>query len=194
MNRHSIFAIFIILLVGCASRTITPAKNPVTLLQIQSRSEAIEIPPPAITRVPQNVYLRWVPPPEPDASQIASYNLYYATSPDFCGMSIIPLGNVTNSAVTDLVGGVQYYFAVTDISTNGYESDFSPVLPYVPRLVMDLMFAFNQPVTNVVLQASPDLIHWQDLGVIPTNGIWRVTADTNFPVMIYRSAATTIPQ
>lgn len=190
MIKQVSISVLFILLVGCASQVVPPEKYPVTLVQKQSRSEAIVIPPPPVTRVPQDVQLQWSPPAGPDASQVVSYNIYYGIEPDMWCANVLPVGNATNATVPGLVGGELYYFAVTDLGPDGGESDYSPIVPYVPHLVLDLMFAFNQPVTNVVLQASPDLIHWMDLGSIPTNGTWRVQFDTNNPTLIYRAYAT----
>lgn len=188
-----IWPIAFVIITGCASQIENPAKSPVTLVQRQSRSEAVVIPPtpPPVTRVPQDVQLQWSPPKEPDASQVVSYNIYYGFEPDMWCASVLPVGNVTNAVVPGLVGGAQYYFAVTDLGADGGESDYSPILPHTPKLVMDILFAFDQPVTNVVLQTSTDLIQWRDFGMIPTNGTWRVTADPSSPWIFYRGMGTT---
>lgn len=190
MGTKIIFPI-LLLISGCASPAAKPKTAPV-LFTRQLQSQVVIVPQPPVSRVPQDVSLQWIPPAEPDAAQVVSYNLYVGTSPDLWGASVIPVGDVTNAVVPGLVGGNPYYFAITDLGVDGTESDYSLIVPYTPALVVDLRFAFDQPVTNVVLQASPDFIHWQDVGIIPTNGVWRITPDTRNPMVIFRSSATTV--
>jgi hypothetical protein len=176
--------------VGCTSINTPPAQPVHRTVTLFSNSE-IAVPVAGITRVPQSVGLEWDAPADAGPDEIASYNLYVANDPAIWDGSIIPLGNVTNYTVTGLVGGAQYYFAVTDVDTNGSESDFSDILGTTTHLVLDLSFAFEQPVANVTLQASPDLIHWGDLGMIPTNGTWRVFPDPSIPALFYRGMGAT---
>jgi hypothetical protein len=184
--------IFMLLLGGCAVQTDPLEKSSITIFRKQSQSVAIVIHPPAISRVPQDTQFQWSPPAYPDSEKVDSYNLYYGTESG-CYSNKVHLANITNGVTPGLLGGITYYVAVTDQDVDGGESDFSNEAIYTPPLVMDLRFAFDQPVTNVVLQASTDLVRWQDLGTVPTNGTWRVTADPNVPMVIYRSAAQTTP-
>lgn len=170
---------------GCSTVKVQTPKI-VLVKQLQS----VIAPTGSINRVPQDVGFVWSPPPEPDASQVVAYNLYYGTE-SHCYRNKIHLDNVTNGVTPSLLGGITYYIAVTDQDVDGNESNFSKEANYTPPLVMDLMFAFDQPVSNVVLQVSPDLIQWQDFGAIPTNGVWRVTANPSAPVGFFRGKATT---
>jgi hypothetical protein len=83
------------------------------------------------------VDLQWGP--SPDAAtpgKITGYKIYYApgdfTQPPTNGLPpiaplFISVGSQTNGSVTNLVGGLTYFFAVVSIDSDGVESDYSNV-------------------------------------------------------------------
>lgn len=67
------------------------------------------------------VLLTWDPNPEAD---IAGYRIWYGTNSRVYPF-IIDVGNVTNTIVTNLAGGLTWYFAATAYNTSSLESDLS---------------------------------------------------------------------
>lgn len=187
MIQRVLILIPVILLAGCASQTVPLKKTSVTLVIRQSQSQSEVVLPPLITRVPQEVRLAWNPSSDSD---VTNYSICYGTE-SHCYTHVIYAGLETNCIAINLVGGLAYYFAAMAEDAQGFGSDFSPELVYVPKTVMDLLFAFDQPVANVTLQTSSDFVRWQDLGTTPTNGTWRVTPDPSIPATFYRGKATT---
>ena len=194
LTTNSSLLAFLLLLTGCTAPAPqnTVSVKPIAVPKRQLQSQSVITQPAPVTEVPQDVKLEWNPSPDTENEVVSGYNIHYGIQSGTYD-NIIPAGDFTNATALGLLGGVTYYFAATAVDDQGVESDFSPELAYAPPLVMDLRFAFDHPVTNVVLQASPDLIHWQDLGTIPTNGTWRVKVDTNRPVNFYRSEGTLTP-
>ncbi len=74
------------------------------------------------------VTLAWDANSEPD---LAGYKLYYGTSPGTYP-NVMSLGLVTTYTVTNLTDGVAYYFALTALDTEGFESGKSNEVSYTP--------------------------------------------------------------
>ena len=72
--------------------------------------------------------LSWDPPiTNADGSpltDLSGYRIYYGTSPGVYG-TVIDVGNLITSTVTNLAGGSLYYFVVTAYDLSGNESQFS---------------------------------------------------------------------
>lgn len=190
---------FLILTAGCASTAVDSKPHLVSVTSFAQPAEVIS-PQGSITVLPFNAEMGWDPSTNTDGVVIASYNLYYGTESRFnndgtwmIGYSnVIPLGDVTDAVAPGLKGATTYYFAVTAVSQDGIESDFSDEITNTIPLVMDVAFQFDQSVTNETLQWSPDLSQWNNLGTIPTNGVWRLTGDSS-AARFYRGKATSIP-
>ena len=172
---------------GCAAPSSPPTATTSTVRQIQSRAQPLFVvnpSPPSANVVLVDVGLAW------DASASSgevSYNLYYGTGTGAYSNKL-SVGTSLTAMVTGLRTGQPYFFAVDAQDAQGIESALSPELVYYVPMSLDLFFTFNQPVTNVTLQASPDLSHWVGLGTIPTNGVWRVTPNQSVPMGFYRGA------
>lgn len=79
------------------------------------------------------VNLSWQPSPD---TNVIGYNIYYGTA-SRAYTNEISLGNNTSATISDLVGGVTYYFAATAYDAAGDESDFSNEIQYnVPTSVI----------------------------------------------------------
>jgi hypothetical protein len=66
-------------------------------------------------------------------SAVAGYRLYEGIAPRTY-TKVIDVGNATTATIQDLVGGVTYYFALTEYDTNGQESALSDEIPYTVPL------------------------------------------------------------
>lgn len=75
---------------------------------------------------PHTVTLAWNP---STPNTIAGYHLYVGTASKVY-TNIVDSGGSTSVSVTNLSGGVTYYFAVTAYSPIGLESDFSNEISY----------------------------------------------------------------
>jgi hypothetical protein len=105
-----------------------------------------------------DVNLAWDPSPD---TNVVGYAVYYATKSDFfkngpegmCFSSTQTVGNVTNYTVPRLVEGTTYYFAVTALSDQGLQSEFSNVLiltntpPLLPPENFQIVSSDKQDVT-----------------------------------------------
>jgi hypothetical protein len=60
---------------------------------------------------------------------VAGYRLYYGVNSGVYTQKT-DVGGATTASVSDLIGGLSYYFAVTAYDTNGYESGFSSEIQY----------------------------------------------------------------
>lgn len=72
-------------------------------------------------QAPVRVLLSWDPNPEPD---IAGYRIHYGTNSRVYP-TILDVGNVTCTVVTNLTECTLYYFAATAYNTSALESDLS---------------------------------------------------------------------
>lgn len=79
----------------------------------------------------QSVTLAWDR--EAATNNIASYHVYWGVASRVYTNSISAGTNIT-ATVTNLVRGVNYYFAATATATNGLESDYSLEVSYRPPL------------------------------------------------------------
>lgn len=64
---------------------------------------------------------------------VTGYRVHYGTVSENYNSSIA-VGNVTNVTVPGLASGTVYFFAVTAINSNGFESDFSNHVSFLPGL------------------------------------------------------------
>lgn len=175
--------LFLIFLLGCVTRPQPKVK----MVSALSRQSTIQVFPFAgITRVPQDVHVAWSPPVD---FSPAGFNVYYGVDPDLESSTMIPVGTTTNTVVTSLAGGTQYYFAVTDFDGFGDESDLSQIVPYTTPLKLDITFTFNGAATNVVIQQSTNLNNWSTFDATATNGVYRINAPQDIPVVFYRAMA-----
>lgn len=178
MNQLFTFVTLMVLLTGCA----TSQSKPATLISRQSSDQPIPFY--GITRVPVDVHVAWSP---PDDFSPAGFNVYYGVDPDLENSTMVPVGTTTNTVVTSLAGGTQYYFAVTDFDWFGEESSLSEIVPYTTPLKLDVTFAFDTIVTNITLQESADLKHWSTLDATSTNGVYRIVPRVGIPMEFFRA-------
>ena len=87
------------------------------------------------------VTLAWDPSPDPDLS---GYKLYYGAATGNYTNSI-QVGNATTATVSNLTGGVTYYFAATALNSIALESVFSAETSYTTLLPMN-----QQPTLNAL--------------------------------------------
>ena len=129
----------------------------------------------------ESVILAWDPTP---GSTIAGYRLYEGTIPNVYP-TMLDLGNSTTVTVSNLVGGVTYYFAVTAYDDTGLESPLSAPISYavpLPRPTLGLNVAANQPVLTCSapagyifnVQASTDLTNWTVIGTATATAVGSV--------------------
>lgn len=95
-------------------------------------------------RMAEAVIIEWKPSPEAGLpGKIAGYKLYYGpqdfTNPPTDGVPMIApfsqfVGSSTNVVITNLAGGVTYYFAAVAVDSDGIESPFSNVAMFVAPL------------------------------------------------------------
>ena len=94
-----------------------------------------------------NVTLAWSASP---STEVTGYRLYYGTASSTYTVSVV-LGNVTTNTVTDLVGGVTYFFAVTAHDANEVESEFSNEISYTVPMNADLpTIVLTSPLDGVI--------------------------------------------
>ena len=87
------------------------------------------------------VTLAWDPSPDPDLS---GYKLYYGAATGTYTNSI-QVGNATTATVSNLTGGVTYYFAATALNSIALESVFSAETSYTTLLPVN-----QQPTLNTL--------------------------------------------
>jgi hypothetical protein len=166
-----------ILLAGCAAiPQPAPDLNPAHASMVTKQSfaqatpESVTAPNPAtITLLPfASVVLDWTPPTNVDG---CTFNVY-------CGTESGVYSNLMNVAdatatVSNLTASQTYYFAVTAVSPDGIEGDFSnEFVWHAPQWVL-----IHFPETTIAIQSSPDLVHWVDRpDAVQTNGDWLLRA------------------
>ncbi len=125
-----------------------------------------------------SVTLAWDATP---GDNIAGYRLYSGVSSGSY-TNVIDVGNVTTGSIDGLIPGTRYYFAVTDYTATGLESNFSGEISYTPPLSTPPWLQISPSSTKQVLLrgtgtpgytydvlASGDLLSWSKIG--------NVTAD-----------------
>jgi len=119
--------------------------------------------------------LAWTASP---SSGVTAYHLYYGTvSQTYTNM--ISLGVVTSATVSNLTGGITYYFAATAYdATTGLESAYSNQASYTAgagvQPILQLSFANGDvtlnctglPGTNYNILASKNLTNWSVIGSV----------------------------
>ena len=121
--------------------------------------------------------------------------------------NVVFSGSATNVVIAGLTVGTTYYFAATAVDASGVESPYSGEIAFqVPSPPPPVTFTapsaasfsasgftlnFSSPVgCNCVVQASTDLIHWQDVAsLVATNANSSITDPDagNFPNRFYRA-------
>ena len=137
----------------------------------------------------QNVTLAW----NPDSNiSVAGYRLYYGVA-SRTYTNVVDAGNATGVTVSNLVGGVTYYFATTAYNIIGLESVPSLEISYAPPTsapppLLKLQISITSG-TNIVLrgtglaghtyqiQASTNLVVWGSSGLTTsgTDGSFQFT-------------------
>lgn len=126
-----------------------------------------------LTNRPVRVTLAWDNSTDPT---VTGYNIYYGVRSR--GYTNIVNAGLTNTAtVSNLVASTTYFFAATAYNSAGLESDFSVEVSYripdQPRptnppvslhITTNLISGLTLPFTNLVMERSPDLRGWQDIG------------------------------
>ena len=146
------------------------------------------------------VSLSWDPSPD---STVVAYNLYYGTNSGIYP-NVINLNTVTNITVSGLQIGVTYYFAVTAVDTNTYESTFSNEVSYkkvAASLQLPLQMTPNGNFTlsgagqanhSYDIQATGDFISWTTIGSTTADTIgsfsFTDTNATSFTQRFYRTS------
>lgn len=101
-----------------------------------------------------SVTLQWDPNSEPD---IAGYRAYYGTAPRSYS-TMIDVGNMTTTVISNLSGGAVYYLAVTAYNTATVESAFSNevqyAVPAMPPGIFGTVFLCSQPLADATLTLS----------------------------------------
>lgn len=178
------------MLAGCAIAPQSPIANPQSEIPIidldpthvvfHKQSQAVIVPKPRafVNKVPITISVIW-----PEATNAVAYNLYYGTGPRDYTHLVECSG--TNTAVTNLDGWQEYFFAVTALNETGWETDFSDEVNYTPPMLLDLYFV--NP--GLVLQASADLITWTNCPALMASGAFRVAAQ-HIPALYFRTIST----
>ena len=92
-----------------------------------------------------SVNLAWNPNPEPD---IAGYRVFYGTAPRTY-TSAIDVGNATAATVSNLSGGIVYYFAVTAYNAALMEGTFSNEVTYVVPTPISTPLPDSSPIITI---------------------------------------------
>lgn len=79
-----------------------------------------------------SITLKWIP--NPTIENVAGYRVYYGTAPGVINGSV-DVGTTTTKTFDALTEGKSYYFAVSAIGQNGFESKLSGELPAVAGAV-----------------------------------------------------------
>jgi hypothetical protein len=132
-------------------------------------------------RAQASVELAWDASTDP---AVAGYRLYEGAASRVY-TNTMDVGKATIGTVSNLVGGVTYYFAVTDYDTNGLESDYSSEVAYTVPLPTNgaPIITLSRVVSggSVTLDAtgpqgqsysvlrSPDLHTWTVIGSLTLN-------------------------
>jgi len=118
-------------------------------------------------------------------SSVISYNIYYGVA-HATYTNMISVGNVTTTAISNLVQGTTYYLAATAVNSAGLESDFCGEVVYTNR-------PLNQPPTlnpiaNVTVNENAGLqtVNLSGISSGSTNEVQTltVTATSSNPALI----------
>jgi hypothetical protein len=178
-----------LLLTGCAVSTAVDS-SPHLVSAMSFAQPAVVRPPSGFVSVVDWSAFAWN---DPNSPLVASYNLYYGSLFPHEYDQLVTTTNLS-AVVSNMVPGTSYHLAITAVSLDGTESDFSPEYDYVMPMMVEMGFAFNSPVTNVLVQSSADLMNWQLSDARPrTNGLWRITVDGEAPGKFYRGIGQAVP-
>lgn len=144
-----------------------------------------------------SVTLAWDASPGPG---VTSYRIYYGVGSGIYTNSVM-VENVTTNTITNLVGGITYFFAVTASYANGQQSLYSNEINVVPGSPkVQLSVAANRQVVLTVkglinhtyqILASTNLAAWSVIGnvTLGTSGSTNFTdtATPNYSKRYYRT-------
>ncbi len=115
-----------------------------------------------------SITLSWGPSAD---TNVIGYNVYYGTSSRNY-TNEISLGNTTGTTISDLVGGVTYYFAATAFDSAGSESDFSNEILYNhPTSVV--------PLSTIQTGTYGGLFYEQDAARVQSSGGFNLSVSTS---------------
>lgn len=131
----------------------------------------------------QSVTLAWNPNSE---TNLAGYRLYWGTGSrnyTFSNQVLVPK---TDNTVSNLTGGVKYYFAVTAYTTDGLESDYSDEVSYTVPFMFPVALSVNNVANNgrnvrLNWTVTPEP-HWQSYKVYVGNSPGNYTQSFVIPV------------
>lgn len=183
---------------GFVPSVIVPPEQPTpaTMIMRGFAQPAVVIQPgtPGFVFLPCKLGLQWNPSvPNLEQTNIAThYNLYYGDC-HFRYTTLVPLGNVTNATLLDLIAWHRYFFTVTALDDFGGESDYAPELEWVVA-PQEAELRLDPP--GDALLSSADLFSWGSRDGTLSNGVWRIKVRTN-STEFYRSlifpAQTNLP-
>jgi len=116
---------------------------------------------PSFTATAEQITLAWDASTDPT---IVGYNVYYgSTSREYTNN--ISVGQNTTVTISNLAGGVPYYFAATAMNSIGLESTFSSEVTYIPKTTAptQLLLSWAPQTNSVTLYQSTDLLVWRPL-------------------------------
>lgn len=134
------------------------------------------------------------------SEQVVGYRVYYgAASQSYT--NLVEAGTMTVNTIPGLVGGVNYFFAVTAYNAEGLESSFSSEVSYMPGAprVRTLVTPAGQVVLTVQglmahtydILASQNLVDWIIVGTVTLGSGGSVnftdTNAANFQMRFYRA-------
>jgi hypothetical protein len=105
-----------------------------------------------------NVSLHWNPSSGPG---VVGYNIYYGTASDYYTKKIT-IGNTNTVAISNLVCGATYYFAVTAFDANGNESGFSNEATFIVPGIITLSSGPN-PGGPLLIKFPVAPSHWYEV-------------------------------
>jgi hypothetical protein len=128
------------------------------------------------------VTLAWDP--SPGTNLIANYRAWWgAASATYTNH--VNAGTATTVTITNLIGGVTYYFAATAVDTAGMESDYSgEVSALIPRAPTNVLSVALVVQTNRTAGLAP----WTNWVTVPLLTV------TNPPAPLYYRAAMSITE
>jgi hypothetical protein len=137
------------------------------------------------------------------STNVAGYRVYYGAASRNYSNSVVA-GNVTNSTVPGLVGGVTYFFAITAYNVSGLESTFSNEIssvPVIPSSSVNVTTARRGVVTvrglagqRHSILAAQNFTNWTVIGTVTLSASGSMTfTDPNagsFSRRFYRTLLT----
>lgn len=187
--RNFLLCVFLLAATGCgtAIQKHSTQSPPVPSLRVATSKAQLVVQPAApfsSAALVTQAELSW--PPSPDGGP-QWYNVYYGDGPRHY-YQIVQAGIATNKIISGLTPGSEYFFAVTAVSDDGTESDYSEELDYTLPMILEMWLPFDRAVKNVSVQNSLDLKNWGPSEAYQwTTGSWRVVINPELPTGFYRA-------